>query len=151
MKTRTLTIIMAVTVLAIFASLAVAWGPGSGQGTRHGSPCNVPPIPNLTAEQASKIQAIGQGYLKEITPFRQQILAKRLELRSLWLSPNPDQAKINALQKEILNLIGQIQEKSTSARLEIRQVLTSEQQARLLGYGLHMGCGKGRMGWLRRF
>jgi len=140
MKAKTLTVIMAVTALAIFASLAMAWGPGYG----------VPPIPNLTPEQASKIQSIREAYLKEIAPLQQQLLAKKLELRSLWLSPNPDQAKINALQKDILNLTAKIQEKSTNARLEIRKVLTPEQQAQLSVYGPFIGYGKGkmaRMGW----
>jgi zinc resistance-associated protein len=140
MKAKTLTVIMAVTALAIFASLAMAWGPGYG----------VPPLPNLTPEQASKIQSIREAYLKEVAPLQQQLLAKKLELRSLWLSPNPDQAKINALQKDILNLTAKIQEKSTNARLEIRKVLTPEQQAQLSVYGPFIGYGKGkkaRMGW----
>ena len=150
MKAKTLTVIMAVTALAIFASLAMAWGPGYGRGRGYAPLSSFPPIPNLTPEQASKIQSIREAYLKEIAPLQQQLLAKKLELRSLWLSPNPDQAKINALQKDILNLTAKIQEKSTNARLEIRKVLTPEQQAQLSVYGPFIGYGKGkmaRMGW----
>ena len=134
--------------VALFASAAMAWGPGCagcGRGMRYALLSNVPTIPNLTPEQASKIQTIREAYLKEITPLQQQLLAKRLELHSLWLSPNPDQAKINALQKDILNLTAKLQEKSTNARLEVIKVLTPEQQAQLTMYGPFIGYGRGKM------
>jgi len=150
MKAKVFGILMAVIVLAFLTSVAMAKGPGYGWGMGYGPGYGVLPVSNLTPEQASKIQSIQQAYLKEIAPLQQQILAKRTELRAAWLSPNPDQAKINALQKDILNLSAKIQEKSTNARLEIRKVLTPEQQAQLAVYGPGIGYGKGkmaRMGW----
>jgi len=114
---------------------------GSGYGYGY------PAIPNLTAEQSAKIQALQKAYLDEIAPIQQQLLAKRTELRSLWLNPKPDQALIAAKQKEILSLQSQLTEKATNLRLEIRKVLPPEQQAQMGAFGYGPGMGKmGRMG-----
>ncbi len=51
-------------------------------------------------------------------------------MQTLWAQTNPDQEKILAKQKEINALMAQLQEKATKHRLEMRQVLTPEQQAR---------------------
>lgn len=143
---RTIILALSLVVLAVGVAtssvMAGPWGAGFyGYGTGYG----VPAIPNLTAEQSSKIQALQKAYLDETAPLQQQLLAKRTELRSLWLNPKPDQAKITALQKEILNLQSKITEKATNLRLEIRNVLTPEQQAQLALYGPRFG-KMGRMG-----
>jgi Spy/CpxP family protein refolding chaperone len=87
-----------------------------------------------------------KAHLDEIAPLREELFKKSTELRSLWLIQNPDQAKITALQKEILNLNSKLQEKGTNLRLEIRKVLTPEQQAQMSLYGPGMGRGMGKMG-----
>lgn len=143
MKTKILLIAIVMFSVALFAEVASA-GPGRHMGYGYGY--GVPPVANLTPEQATKLQAIQQRHLKDVAPLQQQLLAKKLELRSMWLSPNPDQAKINALQRDILNLQSRIQEKTTNARLEMRRVLTPEQQSQLAFYGYGPGYGKGKMG-----
>ena len=133
--------------LALVATVALARGPGYGGGYGMGPGYGTPAIPNLTAEQSSKIQALQKAHLDETTPLQQDLLKKKTELRSLWLTQNPDQAKITALQKEILNLQSKLQEKGTNLSLEIRKVLTPEQQAQMAAFGPGMGRGKmGRMG-----
>lgn len=128
-----------VLALALMATVAFAGGMGRGFGTEFGY--GYPAIPNLTAEQSSKIQALQKAHLDEIAPLQQDLLKKKAELRSLWLSPTPDQAKITALQKEILNLQAKITEKGTNLKLEIRKVLTPEQQAQMAAFGPGMGHG----------
>lgn len=147
MKGKLLIGMFAVLAVALVASAALA-GPGYGRGAGYGYGYGygIHPVANLTPEQSTKIQAIQQGHLKEIAPLQQQLLAKKMELRACWLSQNPDQAKINALQKDILNLSTRIQEKATNARLEMRKVLTPQQQAQLTAYGQGMGYGMGRKG-----
>jgi Spy/CpxP family protein refolding chaperone len=113
--------------LALVATVAMAWGPGFGPrfGRGPGGPgFGVPPIPNLTAEQSAQIQALRDAFLEEIEPLQEEFYTKGTELRSLWSSPNPDQAAIAAKQKEIFNLQSQLQEKTTNLGLEIRKVLT---------------------------
>jgi Spy/CpxP family protein refolding chaperone len=144
--------------LALMATFALAQGPGFGRGygpgMGYGGRYNSPAIPNLTAEQSSKMQALQQAHLTKIGPLQQALLNKRLELRSLYLAPNPDQAALSAKQKEILNLQAQMQEEATNYRLEVRQVLTPEQQAQFgafSGPGMGMGPGMGKMGRMGRW
>jgi Spy/CpxP family protein refolding chaperone len=135
--------------LALMATVALAQGPGFGRGfgPGYGAGYGYQAIPNLTAEQSAKIQALQKAHLDETAPIQQQLLAKRTELRTLWLNPKPDQASIAAKQKEILGLQSQLTEKATNLRLEIRKVLTPEQQAQMGAFGYGPGMGKmGRMG-----
>jgi len=145
MKKNILIGMVAVLVLSMVASAAFA-GPGWGRGMGYGPGCGCLPVSNLTPEQSAKIQAIRLASFKENQPLQEQLFAKKTELRSLWLSQNPDQAKIAALQKEMLDIRAQLQEKSNNARLEVRQVLTPEQQAQIGMYGPGMGRMGGRMG-----
>ncbi len=132
--------------LALAISTAMAFGPGHGRGMSGGPGYGIPPVSNLTAVQSSRIQAIQQKNLTEITPLREQLFAKRTELRTLWTAQNPDQAQIKSLQQDMLDINAQLQEKATSARLEMSKILTPEQQAQLTAYGHGMGPGMGRMG-----
>ena len=151
MKKTTIIGMSLVLVVGLMATAALAWGPGYGRGYGTGPGYGTPAIPNLTAEQSSKIQALQKAHLDEIAPLQQDLLKKKTDLRSLWLSPTPDQAKITALQKEISNLQSKLQEKGTNLRFEIRKVLTPEQQAQLSLYGPGMGAGMGKMGCMGRW
>lgn len=133
-------------VLALMATVALAWGPGFGPGfgRRFGGPAyGVPPIPNLTAEQSAEIQALRDGFLKDIEPLQKELYAKGQEFRNLWQRPNPDQAAIAAKQKEIFNLQSQLQEKATNLGLGIRKVLKPEQLAHLRAFSQGAGFGPG--------
>ncbi len=150
MKKTTIIGLSLVIGLALVATVALAWGPGFGPGFGRGfgGPANgVPPIPNLTDEQSAQIQALRDGFLKEIEPFQKELYAKGQELRSLWSSQNPDQAAITAKQKEIFNLRSQLQEKGTSLGLEIRKVLTPEQLAQMPAFSQGTGFGPRGMGF----
>ena len=151
MKKKTIIGLSLVLAVALTATVAFARGPGFGHGSSMGPSYGTPAIPNLTAEQSSKIQALQKANLDEITPLQQDLLNKKTELRSLWLTQNPDQAQITALQKEILNLQSKLQEKGTNLSLEIRKVLTPEQQAQMAASGHGMGRGMGKMGRMGRW
>jgi Spy/CpxP family protein refolding chaperone len=117
------------------------YGPGSGMG--YGPKGSWGPALNLTAEQNQKIQAMREGFFKETLPLRNEMQIKQLELRTLWAQTNPDQEKILAKQKEINALRAQMQEKATKNRLEMRKVLTPEQQAQIGAFGPGFGPGAG--------
>jgi len=144
MKKTTIIALSLTLALALMTSAALAWGPGRGYGMGPGY--GTPAIPNLTAEQSSKIQALQKAHMDEIAPLQEELFKKTTELRSLWLTPNPDQAAITAKQKEILNLQTKLQEKGTNFRLEISKLLTPEQQAQLATYGSGFGPRMGKMG-----
>jgi len=146
MKKTTIVGLGLILVLALVATVALAWGPGFGPGFGRGfgGPAyGVPPIPNLTAEQSAQIQALRDSFLKEIEPLQKELYTKGTELRNLWQSPNPDQAAIAAKQKEIFNLQSQLQDKATNLGLEIRKVLTPEQLAQLPAFSQGAGFGPG--------
>jgi Spy/CpxP family protein refolding chaperone len=147
MKKTTIVGLGLILVVALVATVALAWGPGFGPGFGRGfgGPAyGVPPIPNLTAEQSAQIQALRDDFLKEIEPLQKDLLAKRTELRSLWSNPNSDPAAITAKQKEIWDLQSKLQEKAASLGLEIRKMLTPEQIAQLPAFGPGPGFGPGR-------
>lgn len=145
MKKNILIGMVAALALGLVTSAAYA-GPGWGRGQGYGQQYGCPLVSSLTPEQTSRIQTIQQANFQEISPLREQLYAKRAELRNLWVTQNPDQAKIAALQKEMLDIRAQLQEKSNNARPEVRQVLTPEQQAQIGTYGPGMGRMGGRMG-----
>ena len=148
---KTIVAVLVVTLL-VTAGVAMAqgWGRGPGYGPESG-PGYGPrgawgPALNLTPEQNQKMEALREGFLKETLPLRNEMQIKQLELRTLWAQTNPDQAKILAKQKEINALREQLQEKGTKNRLEMRKILTPEQQAQLGAYGPGFGMGHGMKG-----
>jgi Spy/CpxP family protein refolding chaperone len=148
MKKTTIVGLGLILVLALVATVALAWGPGFGPGFGRGlrGPAfGVPPIPNLTGEQSAQIQALRDGFLKEIEPLQKELYEKGQEFRNLWQSPNPDQTTVAAKQKEMIDLWTQLQGKATNLGLEIRKVLTPEQLAQLPAFsqGARFGPGAG--------
>jgi Spy/CpxP family protein refolding chaperone len=128
-------------------------GPGFGYGSCWGDSAGNTGL-GLTAEQQAQLTKMRDAQFKEIAPLREQMFAKRDELRKLWLEPNPDQAAILATQKEMRSLRDQVQDKMTAFRLDALKVLTPEQQAKIkstasgrgFGPGRGMGPGAGRGG-----
>ena len=107
-----------VLALALMASVALA-GPWGGRFCGMG-----PVVPNLTPEQSQKVLALQQAHFEKITPIQQELFSKKMEMRGLWLTQSPDQAKISALQKEIFDLVDQLQQESSNLRAEILKVIT---------------------------
>jgi Spy/CpxP family protein refolding chaperone len=155
MKKVTVTI-MALLVIAMIATAALAFGPGRGPGY---GPCGRGDFGgfgelNLTAEQKTKLIELRDAQFKDVKPLQEQMFAKRDELRKLWLEVNPDQGKITAAQKEMRAVRDQMQDKMTAFRLESLKVLTPEQREKAIsfaagfsagrGYGPGCGFGKGR-------
>jgi Spy/CpxP family protein refolding chaperone len=142
--------VMALLVTAMIATAALAFGPGRGPG--YGS-CGRGDFGgfgelNLTADQKTKMSELRDAQFKNSKPLRDQMIAKRDELRKLWLEPNPDQGKITAAQKEMRSVRDQMQDKMTASRLEMLKVLTPEQREKAksfaAGYKAGRGNGPGR-------
>ena len=133
--------------LGLLAVAVMAQGPGFGRGfgmgPGYGPPGNF--FANLTPEQSAQIQALQQDQLKAIAPLQQELLAKGTELRSLSLNPNTDPTVIGTKQKEIWDLRSKLQEMTNNLRLQVRAVLTPEQQAQFDTFGPRRGMGP-RMG-----
>ena len=151
---KVMTVVAVIALAAIVASPAMAYR-GMRVGYGYG-PGNVADIGaarglDLTAEQTGKINALREAHLKDIKSLQDQMLSKNSELRSLWLATTPDKEKILALQKEAQGLRDQLTDKLMTYRLEVWQILTPEQQAKVQAYGTgrgmaRMGGGAGMMG-----
>ena len=135
--------ILTVALLLVFASstfvMARQQYKGAGKGQDKGMYSSAVSNLDLTAEQSEKIMALREAHMKKMPPLRIQVYTKRAELRLLWVQTNPDPVKIKALQKEILDLRGEMQDKSTDYRLAFRSILTPEQLTKLLAQGLRRG------------
>lgn len=135
-------IIVAVLMVALLATVGLAMAQGSekgpgmerGYGPYSGGARSAGPglwhELNLSPDQVEKIQALQESFFKEKIPLRNELMAKWLELKALWMQINPDEQKILAKQKEMNTLRAQIEEKATKNRLEMRKILTPEQQAK---------------------
>jgi len=145
---KKLTILVTVVALtALLAASALAFGPGKGRGDGYCRETSWTKL-NLTDEQKAKIEARETEFNKEIKPVREKMFDKSVQLRRLWLEANPDKDKIASLQKEVRKLRDEMHDKITNLRLEIRQLLTPEQQEKLvnsrwgkraMGFGLRGG------------
>jgi len=153
-------IIFAVMMAAILATAGLAtaqdWGKGHGMGMGYGphsggarsAGSGLWGAINLTPEQIEKMKALRKSFFEQALPLRNELMSKKLELKALWVQTNPDEGKILAKQKEINALRVQLQEKATKNRLEMRKILTPEQQAQVVSLlGRHRGghgYGRGR-------
>jgi Spy/CpxP family protein refolding chaperone len=104
---------------------------------------------NLSDEQKTKIEALRTATHRELRPTREKMFDKSVELRRLWLQASPDKDKIYAAQKELRTLRDQMQDKITAMRLEIRKVLTPEQNEKLANSPWGRGPGFGPRGGMR--
>lgn len=140
----------AVAVGLLLTSQAFAWGPGPGKGRGYGS-CQGAGLErlNLTDDQKAKIEALQDANDKATKPLREKIFDKSVELRKLWLQANPDKGKITAAQNELRTLRNEMEDKITALRLEIRKVLTPEQNEKLANSGWGRGPGFGPRGGMR--
>ena len=145
--------------MTLGAAAVYAWGPGmgpgmgSGMGPGMGSGMGpgfgpgygaVAAIPNLSDEQAAKIQKIQSERYAEVQTVRSEMYAKKIELQALFREPVLDQEKISAKQREITALQAQMQEKGLAARTAFAEVLTPEQRAQLPVDGPGFGGGRGK-------
>jgi len=147
MKKITLTL-TAVALGLLLASQAFAWGPGPGRGQGYCREAGLERL-NLTDDQKAKIEALQTTNRKAIKPLREKMFDKTVELRRLWLQANPDKDKITAAQKELRTLRDEMQDKNTAMRLEVRKVLTPEQNEKLADMGWGRGPGFGPRGGMR--
>jgi len=123
-------------------------GPGGGKGEGYCSRYLSWKL-NLTDEQKTKIEVLQTAHLKDVRPLREKMSDKSAELRKEWLQANPDKNKINAAQKEIRTLRDSIEDKGTAFKLEIRKLLTPEQNEKLANSHWGKGSGFGPRGGMR--
>jgi zinc resistance-associated protein len=123
-------------ILALALSLGLAasvWAQpmGKGQGM------------NLTPEQASQIFDLKEKFHADTAGLRKQMMVKEAEMASLWQTEKPDQAAIQAKQKELNALRDQMQEKMTALEFEVKKIAPDFKMGRGMGEGMGRGPGMG--------
>ena len=147
-------VLMAVAMGVLLTVPAFAFGPGrcTGNGQEDNPGYHRDKIfknLNITDEQKTKIEALQTANLKEVKPLREKMFDKSVELRRLWLQANPDKNKINAAQKELRTIRDNIEDKNTALKLEIRKLLTPEQNEKMANSPWGRGSGFGPRGGMR--
>jgi len=101
-----------------------------------------PAMPQMTAEQLEKMDALRTAHVKEMVPLRADLKVKEIELDALWRADEPDAKKIIAKVKEIGDLREKMEVAGINHRFEMRKLMTPEQRKAMKG----MGMGRGMMG-----
>jgi len=115
-----------------------SWGPGKDH--------------SMTPEQKAKCQELRRKFRAENAQLIGMIVAKRIELQSLWTDPKADPKAILDKEKEMTGLQNEMKDRVVQMKLEARKFLTPEQIAhwkpgRGMGHG-QMMAGRGhRMGY----
>jgi Spy/CpxP family protein refolding chaperone len=101
---------------------------------------------NLTPEQKARFQELRRKFIGENAQLIGGLVAKRLELQSLWTDPKADSQAILAKEKELRDFQNRMKDKIIQYRLEARNSLTPEQIEKLgLMGGMGLGFGRGPM------
>ncbi len=102
-------ILSALALVALMSTAALARG-GMGMGPGMMGP-GYAYNTQITPEQQAAFQKARADFLKATQDLRAQIAQRRVELRTLWAQPNPDQARITALNNQLVDLRAQLLKK----------------------------------------
>jgi Spy/CpxP family protein refolding chaperone len=86
---------------------------------------------NLSEEQARRVEQILTAYRARTERQRIDLARARLDAREAMLETQPDRGKLDAIARRIGDLQGQLTRARFELTLELRSVLSPEQQARL--------------------
>jgi Spy/CpxP family protein refolding chaperone len=137
---KKLFVVFAMALVLAGATYVYAVGPGPGPGPREGC-MGYGKGATLTEEQRTQFQELRQKFHDETAKLREQIWAKKQELRTLWSDSKSGADAILEKEKELRELENQMGDKAVQMKLEARNILTPEQLAE---FGKFSGPGSGR-------
>ncbi|HIE27512.1 TPA: periplasmic heavy metal sensor [Candidatus Poribacteria bacterium] len=85
---------------------------------------------SLSESQKSNMEALDKPFRSKVNQLKAELRQKRDELSALLLESNPTAENINAKLDEIATLQVELQKVVVAHLLEIKEILTSEQQKR---------------------
>lgn len=156
-RTKTGLAMAALATMLLTASLAMArpggpagnGGPGYGPGN---GPCGAA-YAQLSPEKQAALQKLQEAHYAKTAQLRADLGVKRAELNALSVTGNPDTAKVQALSKDLGDLIGKLTAERTLFRAQVAKEIGPAGLANCGfggngGYGHgHMGGGRGMMGY----
>ncbi|OLN27036.1 Zinc resistance-associated protein [Desulfovibrio sp. DV] len=144
MRNKTLHIALAaLATLALTSTMALArpGGMGGGMGGGQGNCGGDGGMAQLSPEKQAAFQKIHDAYAAKTAQVRADLGVKMAELNALSVGQTPDQAKIDAVTKQI----GELQAKLLSERTQFRIQVSKEIGPGVAGGGCG-GMGGGMMG-----
>lgn len=151
--------VTALTTMMLTASLALAGpgrGPGGGAGPGAG-PCGggggCGQALQLSPEKQEAFKKLYDAFYTKTAQLRAAIRVKQAELDAAAVAPTPDQAKIEALSKEIGELIGKLTAERAQFRIQAAKEIGPDALAACPGLGGgfgHRGGGHGGYGPMGR-
>ena len=154
---RIITVVGIIGLIGMMAVPVLAYGPrggsaGYGMGNRGGGPANcanygrgyAARTANITAEQRAELDKLHQKFYDETAQTRNDLWAKRGQMRTLMNTSNPDETQVMALQKEMHALKGKMAEARITYQLEARKINPDARLGRGFakgGHGRHMRGG----------
>jgi Spy/CpxP family protein refolding chaperone len=104
-------------------------------------------IPNLTAEQKTKIESLKVKQFKEVLPLKNELAEKKAHLKTLESVEKVDRDAVNKTVDEITALQGKMFKLKVNHKLDFASILTDEQKVFV---STHKGKGaKGQMNMRR--
>ncbi|BAH78012.1 periplasmic heavy metal sensor [Solidesulfovibrio magneticus] len=133
MRVKSLHIVLsALAILALTSSLALArGGMGGGQGGQGSCPGMGGGWGQLSPEKQAAFQKLHDAFAAKTAQLRADLGVKMAELNALSVAATPDQAKIDAVTKQI----GDLQAKLLSERTQFRIQVSKEVGAGVAGGG----------------
>lgn len=156
MKTNTIrTAMISLITIGLMATATTAFA-GKGMGYRNNPDCPYGrQAANLTDEQVKQLDAERQAFFEATKTQRQDLYAKRLELRAEMAKRTPDMKKAAGLQKEVSDLQANLDQKRLTHIMKMREINPDagigcfnggkgmRGHGRGAGYGQGMGYGPG--------
>ena len=98
---------------------------------------------NLSEEQLDKMEELHEKYFEKREEIWDQVSEKREELRNQYFNPETSREKIMELQDELDNIRTQLSDLRTQQRLDMREILSTEQLETLSEFDFGPGFGSG--------
>lgn len=120
MRVKSLHIVLsALAILALTSSLALARGGMGGQGGQGGCPGMDGGWGQLSPEKQAAFQKLHDAFAAKTAQLRADLGVKLAELNALSVGTSPDQAKIDAVTKQIGDLQAKLLSERTQFRIQV--------------------------------
>ena len=77
---------------------------------------------NITRQQAEQLDAARDSFYRETTDLREQIYEKNAQIRQELSRENPDEGRLQDLQKSLSKLESELDQKQLDYQLEVRKI-----------------------------
>ena len=135
-------VVFGIVALSMCALPAFAYGPFAG---RYQGDCRYDrpgPCADLTAEQQAQLRELRQDFRDRTQGLREDLWAKRQEMRTILGGSSPDEKQLKKVQKVINALQAKLADAKVEHMLEVKKINPQAFTGEGFGYGRHAGkCG----------